>query len=181
MRQTRGSTHPRDPDARLGSSMVATPKRTPLRMTRVTVIDDDEDVLDILQELLDEYGYEVDARRAPVARIEELVESRPDLMIIDLRLLTEREELSGLQTIHAARTNAALREVPIIVCSADIIGLKEAWPALMARGDIHQLAKPFDLRTFERVLAMATGSVPHASATVAGTVGADERAAEREA
>jgi CheY-like chemotaxis protein len=130
-------------------------------MTRVTVIDDDQDVLDLLGELLEAYGYDVDARTAPVARIEELVELRPDLLIIDLRLLLEHEELSGLQTIHAARTSSQLREVPIVVCTADVVGLKAAWPSLMERGDIHQLTKPFDLRTFERVLAMATGSTPH--------------------
>lgn len=143
-------------------------------MARVTVIDDDQDVLDILQEILESYGYEVDSRSAPVARIEELVELRPDLMIIDLRLLTEREELSGLQTIHAARTSPDLGQVPIIVCTADVVGLREVWPELMKRGDIHQLTKPFDLRTFERVLAMATGSTPRFSlADRAGTVGAE--------
>ena len=122
------------------------------------------------------------ARSAPVARIEELIELRPDLLIIDLRVLTEREELSGLQTIHAARTSSQLREVPIVVCTADLIGLQHEWPALMERGDVHQLTKPFDLRTFERVLAMATGSTPqfsplHASATY----GAEAVDTEREA
>ena len=135
-------------------------------MTRVTVIDDDQDVLDLFREILEAYSYEVDTRTAPVARIEELVELRPDLLIIDLRLLTENEELSGLQTMHAARTSSQLREVPIIVCTADVVGLKAAWPDLMSRGDVHQLAKPFDLRTFERVLAMATGSTPRFAGTV---------------
>ena len=151
-------------------------------MTRVTVIDDDQDVLDILHELLESYGYEVDARTAPVARIEELIELRPDLLVIDLRLVTDREELSGLQTIHAARTSPELREVPIVVCTADLIGLHEAWPALMERGDVHQLTKPFDLRTFERVLAMATGSTPQFSPLHAlGTYGAEAGESEREA
>ena len=133
-------------------------------MTRVTVVDDDQTVVDLIRELLESYGYEVDTRTAPVARIEELVDLRPDLIMIDLRLLTEHEELSGLQTMHAARTSVQLRDVPIIVCSADAIGLQAAWPALMNRGDVHQLTKPFDLRTFERVLAMATGSTPRFAA-----------------
>ena len=152
-------------------------------MSRVTVIDDDQDVLDTFHELFEAYGYEVAARTAPISRIEELVALQPDLVVIDLRLVLEREELSGLQTIHAARTSPELREVPIIVCTADVIGLQAAWPAIMSRGDVHQLTKPFDLRTFERVVAMATGSAPQFEGLVGrdGMVGAQSDATEHEA
>ena len=127
---------------------------------RVTVIDDDQDVLDTLVELLEYYDYDATAINRPISRIEEVVDTRPDLILIDLRLDQQREELSGLQTVHAARTSEALREVPVIVCSGDLDALADAWPGLMERGDVHQLVKPFDLITFERVMAMALGHPP---------------------
>ena len=127
---------------------------------RVTVIDDDQDVLDTFIELLEFYGFDAVAFNEPVARIEEIIRTSPDLILIDLRLDPHREQLTGLQTIHAARTSVQLRQVPIIVSSADPSALAQAWPELMERGDIHQLEKPFDLLTFERVIATALGHAP---------------------
>lgn len=124
---------------------------------RVTVIDDDQDILDLFVELFAEYGYDVETYTDALPGIEQLTASRPDLMVLDLRLDPEREELTGGQIIHSARSGSALREVPIIVCTAATDMLQAEWPDLMTRGDIHQLAKPFDLATFERVLETALG------------------------
>lgn len=125
--------------------------------TRVTVIDDDRDLLDLFNELLTELGYDVHLYADAMPGIEQLIESRPDLIIVDLRLAPEREQLSGVQVIHSARSGTPLRDVPIIVCSAATDDLREAWPGLMERGDIQQLEKPFDLLTFERVVETALG------------------------
>ena len=124
---------------------------------RVTVIDDDADVLDLFREILEEDGFAVETVSEAMPGIERIVASRPDLLIVDLLLDPHREELTGLQLVHAARSSSELRSVPIIVCSADPPGLEAAWPELMDRGDIHQLSKPFNLATFERVLATALG------------------------
>lgn len=126
-----------------------------MRRPRVTVIDDDRDVLDLFRELLTELGYDVHAYEDAMPGIEQLVESKPDLIIVDLRLAPEREQLSGGQVIHSARSSPALRDVPIVVCSAANDDLRDAWPNLMQRGDIQQLQKPFDLLTFERVIETA--------------------------
>ena len=53
--------------------------------------------------------------------------------------------------------------MPIIVCSADIQGLADAWPDFMERGDIHQLELPCDLATFEHIVAAALGDDQAAS------------------
>lgn len=122
---------------------------------RVTVIDDDRDVLELFHVLLVELGYEVLAYPDAMPGIDQLIDSKPDLIIVDLGLPPEREQLTGSQVIHSARSSTALRDVPIIVCSAAVDRLHEMWPDLMERGDIQQLQKPFDLLTFERVVETA--------------------------
>ena len=126
-------------------------------MVRVTVLNDDQDVLDLFRDLFIELGYEVETYADALPGIAELIESRPDLIVVDLRMAPEREQLSGIQVIHSARSGTELRDVPIIVCSADLAGLGAAWPDLMQRGDVQQLQKPFDLETFERVVQTALG------------------------
>lgn len=148
---------------------------------RVTVIDDDQDVLDTFIELLEFYGYDAVAFNKPVSRIEEIIRTHPDLILVDLRLDPHREQLTGLQTIHAARTSMPLRQVPIIVCSADTTALAQAWPELMARGNIHQLEKPFDLVTFERVIAMALGHAPQPGTRLTDVGMSDAAPADHEA
>ena len=125
--------------------------------TRVTVIDDDRDVLDLFRDVLGEFGYDVEVYADAMPGIEELIASKPDLILVDLRLAPEREQLTGVQVIHSARSSAELRDVPIIVCSAAIDDLRDAWPELMRRGDVQQLQKPFDLDTLQRVVETALG------------------------
>lgn len=124
---------------------------------RVTVIDDDRDVLELFHDVLAEFGYEVDTFGDAMPGIEELIASKPDLIIVDLLLAPHREQLSGAQVIHSARSSAELRDVPIVVSSAATDDLRDAWPELMQRGDVQQLQKPFDLDTFQRVVETALG------------------------
>lgn len=125
--------------------------------TRVTVIDDDADVLDLFRDILQGAGFIVDTHREALPGVAELITSKPDLIIVDMLLDPHRDELNGLQLIHATRSSEELRDVPVIVCSADLLGLDTAWPDLQSRGDIHKLEKPFDLDTLDRVLSMALG------------------------
>lgn len=131
--------------------------QTPGPRSRVTALNDDPELLNLLRDLFEGLGYEVTTGKIALAGIQELIESRPDLIVIDIQLTPEREELTGLQTIHSARSSPALRDIPIIVSSADPPALADAWPDLMQRGDIHRLEKPFNLDTFERVVESAMG------------------------
>ena len=135
---------------------------------RVTVVDDDADVLDLFREILEGQGFAVETYADAMPGVRQLIRSQPDLIIVDLQLDPHREQLSGLQLVHAARSTRQLRNVPIIVCSADLPGLQAAWPDLEARGDIHQLSKPFNLAKFELLVATALGR-PQRGKGAAGT------------
>jgi CheY-like chemotaxis protein len=126
-------------------------------MTRVTVIDPNQDVLELYRDLLQSFGYEVETYSDALPGIEQLVESRPDLVIVDVELHPQREELTGLQVVHSARSGTALRDVPMIVCTTATERIAAALPEVMERGDVHRLEKPFDITTFQRVLETALG------------------------
>ena len=151
-----------------------------MTVTRVTVIDDDRDVLDLFRDIFADQpnGWQVETFGDALPGIQQVIRSRPDLIIADLKLDPEREQLTGLQLIHAARSSVQLRNVPIVVCSADMPGLQTAWPELMLRGDIHQLEKPFDLPTLGRVLNTALGRAQPGFPEAGGTLYAD-RSLER--
>lgn len=97
---------------------------------------------------------------------------------MELRLDPHREELSGLQTIHAARSTEQLRDVPIIVCSADLGALARAWPDFMERGDIHRLEMPFDVDTLGSVISAALAGLQLTETAFDGRTLADERELE---
>lgn len=137
-------------------------------MTRVSVIDPDADVLDLYRELLGTFGYEVEAFNDALPGIEPLIASRPDLMIVDVDLDPEREQLTGLQVVHSARSGTPLRDVPIIICTTATERIAAELPDVMSRGDIHRLEKPFDLETFERVVQTALGQ-NHGAADAPGS------------
>lgn len=126
-------------------------------MTRVSVIDPDRDVLELFRELLTTLGFDVETYTDALPGIDELIKSRPELIIVDVELDPQREQLTGLEVVHAARAGTALRDVPIIVCTTATERIAAALPEVMERGNIHQLEKPFDLSTFERVVESALG------------------------
>lgn len=137
-------------------------------MTRVTVIDPDRDVLDLYRDLLATFGYDVETYADALPGVEQLIASRPDLVILDVELDPEREELTGLQVVHSARSGTPLRDVPIIICTTATERMADALPDVMDRGDVHRLEKPFDLATFERVVQTALG-VNHGAADAPGS------------
>lgn len=145
-------------------------------MTRVTVIDPDRDVLDLYRDLLATFGYDVEMYTDALPGIEQLMASHPDLIIVDVELDPEREELTGLQVLHSARSSSALQDVPIIICTTATERITAALPDAMERGDVHRLEKPFDLSTFERVVQTALGSTHGATdAPGSGTILAADR------
>ena len=148
-------------------------------MARITVIDDDNDTLDLFREIFTEYGYETEVHSGAMPGIRYLVRSRPDAIVVDLQLDPHRQELTGLQLIHSVRSSRVLRDVPVIVCSADVQLLHDSWPELVGRGDIHMLEKPFDLATLDRLLELALGEAPP-SLLPLGTLSAEDRAQEEE-
>lgn len=114
-------------------------------MARVTVIDDSEEFLALMQDVLSTLGHEMAGFLAVKASIEEIVDSNPQLLVVDLRLQDKPQEMSGWELIILARSHRHLRDVPIILCTADVWELKRRARDLEQVAGVHVRTKPFEL------------------------------------
>lgn len=67
--------------------------------------------------------------------------NRPALIILDLRL--ERPD-AGLEALRRLRADPVTQATPVLVCSADVIGLRALEARLRANG-CDLLEKPFEM------------------------------------
>jgi DNA-binding NtrC family response regulator len=114
-------------------------------MARVTVINDSSQFLDLMRELLAELGHDMVGLEAVKTSIEEIVASRPELLVVDLRLEDKRQEVSGWELVILARSHRQLLGVPIILCTADLWELTKRADDLEQIANVHVRTMPFTL------------------------------------
>jgi CheY-like chemotaxis protein len=111
---------------------------------RVTVVNDSPEFLELMQDLLQDATYPATLIDGARDNALELVEaSRPDVLIIDLRM--GDDELHGLRLLHQARERSTLQRIPTLVCTADRWALETLEPELETMERVAVLAKPFSI------------------------------------
>lgn len=112
-------------------------------MARITVVNDYPEFLAVMQELVARAGdhafFGFDGAQSTY---EEIAATAPDVLVVDLRLTND--VLTGWDVLALARADDALRDVPIIVCSADIGQVRQRADDFERIGNIHVRQKPFD-------------------------------------
>ncbi len=109
---------------------------------RISVINDNPQFLELMSAILDEdAGYEVTLFNGEATTIAELAASAPDLIVVDLLL----GGASGWEIVALSRADGRLARVPIIICSADVIALRDREEELERVGSLHVLTKPFSI------------------------------------
>lgn len=129
---------------------------------RISVVNDNPEFLELMSEILrEESGYAVSLFNGqegfPIA---ELRASRPDLLIVDLLLGAK----SGWEIVTLARADEVLANVPIIVCSGDVMQLKERAEELASIGNVHILSKPFGVDDLTDLVKRVLEHGPEAAA-----------------
>lgn len=134
-------------------------------MARITVVDDYPDFLSAMYAILDGIeGHAVAAFTGADTTVDELVRTRPDLLILDLHVAEGQD--AGLSIGTLVQADPSLRHVPIIICSGDMQGLRTRATKLREHG-VYTLAKPFDMADLTALVnrALTGGPDPvHASA-----------------
>ena len=111
---------------------------------RILVIDDDEDILNIIEIVLNDEGYQVIASRSGNI-IDEVLRIRPNLILLDERLAgTKGHELCKL-----LKTERPTSSIPVVMISA-ATGLKQI--AINCIAD-NYIEKPFDISVLCEVVA----------------------------
>ncbi len=83
-------------------------------MSRILIIEDDRDIVELVRYNLEKEGFQVTAAFDGIAGLAQLQKSPPDLLVLDLML----PKLSGLEICKAARREAGLNRIPILMLSA---------------------------------------------------------------
>jgi two-component system CheB/CheR fusion protein len=127
----------------------------------ILVVEDDLDVRDLLRELLEDEGYEVDVAstgQAAVAKIAD-ISFRPGLIITDYNL---PGGMTGLQI--ASRLRESLADIPVIILSG---GIPNGKRQDVARQGIVQLTKPVKRSDLIRTInALLPHTPPEAQRTI---------------
>ena len=113
-------------------------------MARVTIVNDNPEFLELVHDILEDDRYEVtpiDGDRPDTLDL--IIQSRPDLLMIDLRLGVEGDH--GWEIAQQVRRTPGLDDVPVLVCSADTLALQEIEPQLEATQRAESLTKPFSI------------------------------------
>jgi CheY-like chemotaxis protein len=113
-------------------------------MTRITVVNDNADFLELMHEILEDERFEcttIDGDRSDA--LDRIRESRPDLLMIDVRLGIDGAH--GWDIAKQVRTEPAFRGLPILLCCSDPFAKSELEEELAATHDLETLSKPFSI------------------------------------
>lgn len=111
-------------------------------MTRITVVNDHPEFLDLVHDILEGDRYNtvtIDGDREDA--LDSIRASRPDLLMIDLRMGSD--ELHGWDIAQQVRTDPNFDGLPILICSADLQALEALEQDLEVTRNVRKLEKPF--------------------------------------
>lgn len=120
---------------------------------RITVVNHNAEFLELLADILNDERYIATCIDADVEdEVARIVESRPDLLVIDLRMSSDGNH--GWDIAQQIRREPALDGLPVLICSGDILALQSLAEELADVQLVQTLAKPFEI-------AELTGAIDH--------------------
>ena len=107
-------------------------------MTKVLVVDDEQDIRDLLVDTLSDAGYEVIEAKNGGSAIDKAFLELPDVILLDVWMPV----MDGFEVLKKLRENPATEAIPVILLTAlpQSHGSKPSWEL----GVRHYIEKPFD-------------------------------------
>lgn len=128
------------------------------RRPRVAVLDDEPDFVDLMEEVLGDEGYR--CIRMPLADpIEALAAARADVAVVDLRGVIAGG--GGIGVLELVRADPRMATLPLLICSADVLQLRELAGQLTRLPHVALLEKPFRIEALTGVLARLLAGASH--------------------
>ena len=112
-----------------------------MEKANIFVANDNSDFLELMRELLHDEGYGVTVLHASEHAYTEIKHAAPDVVILDMTL--EHPD-DGWAILQLLKLDPSTAHIPVIICSADVILLKERESQIR---EMHcfVVEKPFDL------------------------------------
>lgn len=121
------------------------------KVKRILVVDDEPDVTELLEYKLAQEDYKVEVLNDPLSFVAKVRDFEPDLMILDIMM----PELNGLQLCRIARSDPAMKSIPIIFLTAK--GEAEDRVTGLETGADDYISKPFNTKE----LMLRVGKILH--------------------
>ena len=102
---------------------------------RILVVDDEKDVLEIIKDRLESYGYEVETLTDGQQCIEFLKKDSIDLILLDIEM-PEMDGIEVLEIVHRDYSN-----IPVIILSATTT--RATARGTLEKGAVDYILKPF--------------------------------------
>jgi DNA-binding response OmpR family regulator len=125
-------------------------------MTTILILDDDESIRLLYEEELTDEGYDVLSKNDGADTAELVLEKRPDLVVLDIKL----GDSSGFDVLKKIRAEDDL--MPVIFCTGYTLSLKEA----RAMGADDVVIKSSDLSALKLKVKKALRSTPKRTASI---------------
>ena len=127
------------------------------RIPTIMVVDDSLTVRKITSRLLEREGFQVVTAKDGVDALEQLVDMKPDVMLLDI----EMPRMDGFDLARNVRADARLRDIPIIMITSRMADKHRNYAKEI--GVDHYLGKPYS----EEDLLALIGRYTAAAASVA--------------
>jgi CheY-like chemotaxis protein len=121
-------------------------------VSRILVIDDDQDLGRVIRRVLELEGYDVVLSDDGLRGLAAAQRQRPDAIVLDLMMPV----MDGYQVLAELRDDERTKDVPVVVLTA--VALDETRERVEAAGAATFLTKPFEPKNLSRALASLVGS-----------------------
>jgi len=111
-------------------------------MAHILIVDDNELNLELIRDVLELDGFEVDTATSGESGIKKACAMQPDLVLMDMRM----PGMSGLEAMRVLKADASTGHIPVAVLTASV--MKGDAERLLAGGFDGYLQKPIDLASF---------------------------------
>lgn len=119
--------------------------------TRILVVNDTQEILDLFRILLEEEGYEVILSSYPLQTVSQVEQIAPALVILDLMF---GDEKYGFQMLEMLKLSRSTTSIPVIVCTAALQAVREMEGYLVSKG-VTLVYKPFDIDDLIKTVNLA--------------------------
>jgi len=116
---------------------------------KIMICDDDAGILEMMELIMDEYGFEVVTEANSLNVLKGLEQEKPDLLLLDIWMPL----LSGDQVLKSIKADLQFSKLPVIMYSASAEGRTIAENA----GADDYINKPFDMNDLESKIRQLLG------------------------
>ena len=107
-------------------------------MSKVLIVDDEEDIVMVLRKRLETKGFEVDFAHESQKGLEKAKQWQPDLIILDVMMPI----MNGYQLCRAIKADPKTQSIPVLLCTAKGEESDKFWGKECGASD--HIVKPFD-------------------------------------